>query len=48
MFYICKGPGEEVGKSLVEDDYLEYSKEMIKKANAKRCEDVTSGRYCCC
>jgi phosphoglycerate kinase len=34
-FTFAKAQGEEVGKSLVEDDYLEYSKEMIKKANAK-------------
>ncbi|MCI6731669.1 MAG: phosphoglycerate kinase [Lachnospiraceae bacterium] len=27
--------GQEIGKSLVEDDYLDYAKEMIAKADAK-------------
>ena len=30
-----KAQGKEIGKSLCEDDYLEYSKEMIAKAEAK-------------
>ena len=34
-FTFAKAQGEEVGKSLVEDDYLEYSKEMVEKAKAK-------------
>ena len=34
-FTFAKAMGEEVGKSLVENDYLEYAKEMIEKAKAK-------------
>ena len=34
-FTFAKAQGEEVGKSLVEDDYLDYAKEMIEKARAK-------------
>ena len=34
-FTFAKAPGEEVGTSLVEDDYLDYAKEMIEKAKAK-------------
>ena len=34
-FTFAKAQGEEVGKSLVEDDYLDYAKEMIEKAKAK-------------
>ncbi|RDU24272.1 phosphoglycerate kinase [Anaerosacchariphilus polymeriproducens] len=34
-YTFAKAQGEEIGKSLVEDDYLEYSKEMIEKAKAK-------------
>lgn len=34
-YTFAKAQGQEIGKSLVEDDYLEYSKEMIEKAKAK-------------
>lgn len=34
-FTFAKAQGQEVGKSLVEDDYLEYAKEMIQKAKEK-------------
>jgi len=34
-FTFAKAQGEEIGKSLVEEDFLEYSKEMIEKAKAK-------------
>ena len=34
-FTFAKAMGEEVGKSLVENDYLDYAKEMIEKAKAK-------------
>ncbi len=34
-FTFLKAMGEEVGKSLVENDYLDYAKEMIEKAKAK-------------
>ena len=34
-FTFAKAQGEEVGKSLVEDDYLDYAKEMIEKARQK-------------
>lgn len=34
-YTFAKAQGEEVGKSLVEDDYLDYAKEMIDKAKAK-------------
>ena len=34
-YTFMKANGEEVGKSLVEEDYLEYAKEMIEKAKAK-------------
>lgn len=34
-FTFAKAQGEEIGKSLVEDDFLEYSKEMIEKAKVK-------------
>jgi phosphoglycerate kinase len=34
-FTFAKAQGEEIGKSLVEEDFLEYSKEMIAKAKAK-------------
>ena len=37
-FTFAKAQGEEVGKSLVEDDYLDYAKEMIEKAKAKGVE----------
>ena len=33
-FTFAKAQGEEVGKSLVEDDYRDYAKEMIEKAKA--------------
>ena len=35
MLYLCQAQGEEIGKSLVEDDYLEYAKEMVEKAKTK-------------
>jgi len=34
-YTFMKANGEEVGKSMVEADYLEYAKEMIEKAKAK-------------
>ncbi len=34
-YTFAKAQGQEIGKSLVEDDYLEYAKEMIAKAEAK-------------
>ena len=34
-YTFAKAQGEEVGKSLVEDDYLDYAKEMIAKAKEK-------------
>ena len=34
-FTFAKAMGEEIGKSLVEDDYLDYAKEMIEKAKEK-------------
>lgn len=34
-YTFMKANGEEVGKSLVEADYLEYAKEMLEKAKAK-------------
>lgn len=34
-YTFMKANGETVGKSLVEEDYLEYAKEMIEKAKAK-------------
>jgi len=34
-FTFAKAQGEGIGKSLVEDDYLEYAKEMIAKAETK-------------
>ena len=34
-FTFAKAMGEEIGKSLVEDDYLDYAKEMIAKAKEK-------------
>ncbi len=34
-YTFAKAKGEEVGKSLVEDDYLEYAKEMMQKAKDK-------------
>lgn len=34
-FTFAKAQGEEVGKSLVEEDYLDYAKEMIEKAKTK-------------
>ena len=34
-YTFLKAMGEEVGNSLLEEDYLEYSKEMIAKAEAK-------------
>lgn len=34
-FTFAKAQGQEVGKSLVEDDYLDYAKEMIQKAKEK-------------
>ena len=37
-YTFAKARGEEVGKSLVEDDYLDYAKEMIAKAKEKGVE----------
>ena len=37
-YTFAKAQGEEVGKSLVEDDYLDYAKEMIAKAKEKGVE----------
>ena len=34
-YTFAKAKGFEIGKSLVEDDYLDYAKEMIEKAAAK-------------
>jgi phosphoglycerate kinase len=34
-FTFAKAQGEEIGKSLVEADFLDYSKEMIEKAKVK-------------
>lgn len=34
-YTFAKAQGEEIGKSLVEEDYLDYAKEMIEKAKAK-------------
>jgi len=34
-YTFAKAQGEKIGKSLVEDDYLDYAKEMIEKAKAK-------------
>ncbi|WP_343249267.1 phosphoglycerate kinase [Diplocloster hominis] len=34
-YTFAKAQGEEIGKSLVEDDYLDYAKEMIDKAKEK-------------
>lgn len=34
-FTFAKAQGIEIGKSLCEDDYLEYSKEMVEKAKEK-------------
>ena len=34
-YTFAKAQGKEIGKSLVEDDYLEYAKEMIAKAEEK-------------
>ena len=34
-YTFAKAQGQEIGKSLVEDDYLDYAKEMIAKADAK-------------
>ena len=34
-YTFAKAQGAEIGKSLVEDDYLEYAKEMIEKAKTK-------------
>lgn len=34
-YTFAKAMGQEVGKSLVENDYLEYAKEMLEKAKAK-------------
>ena len=34
-YTFAKARGFEIGKSLVEDDYLDYAKEMIEKAAAK-------------
>jgi phosphoglycerate kinase len=34
-YTFAKAQGKEIGKSLVEDDYLEYAKEMIAKADEK-------------
>ena len=34
-YTFAKAQGQEIGKSLVEDDYLDYAKEMIEKAQAK-------------
>ena len=34
-FTFAKAIGEDIGKSLVEDDYLDYAKEMIAKAKEK-------------
>lgn len=34
-FTFAKAQGMEIGKSLVEPDYLDYSKEMVEKAKAK-------------
>ncbi len=34
-YTFAKARGFEIGKSLVEDDYVEYAKEMIEKAKAK-------------
>ena len=34
-YTFMKAEGEEIGTSLVEDDYLEYSKEMVQKAADK-------------
>ncbi len=34
-FTFAKAQGQEIGKSLVEDDYLDYAKEMIEKAKEK-------------
>ena len=35
MSYTFQGHGGNIGKSLVEDDYLEYAKEMMEKAEKK-------------
>lgn len=34
-YTFMKAAGNEIGKSLVEDDYLEYAKEMVAKAETK-------------
>lgn len=34
-YTFAKAQGQEIGKSLVEDDYLDYAKKMIEKAQAK-------------
>ncbi|NLZ81613.1 MAG: phosphoglycerate kinase [Clostridiales bacterium] len=34
-FTFAKAQGEEIGKSLVEEDYLDYAKEMLEKAKTK-------------
>ena len=34
-FTFAKAAGQEIGKSLVEEDYLDYAKEMVEKAAAK-------------
>lgn len=38
-----KAQGEEIGNSLCEEDKLDYALEMIKKAEEKRREVITSG-----
>ena len=34
-YTFAKAQGKEIGKSLVEDDYLDYAKEMVEKAEEK-------------
>ena len=34
-YTFAKAQGEKIGKSLVEDEYLDYAKEMLEKAKAK-------------
>lgn len=34
-YTFAKAQGEEIGKSLVEEDYLDYAKEMLEKAKTK-------------
>ncbi len=47
MFTFIKAMGGNVGKSIVEEEYIDYAKDMIYKAGAFRCTVILPCRRSC-